>query len=53
LQPGPTREHFGLAEQDLQRVRDRAVLDHEGTVHIGFAERQFGIEENTTLGTFG
>jgi hypothetical protein len=53
LQLGPARHHFGLIEQDLQRIRDRAVLDHERTVHIGFAQRQFGIEENTALGPLG
>ncbi len=52
LQLGPARHHFGLIEQDRQRVRDRAVLDHERAVHIGFAQRQFGIEENAALGPF-
>jgi hypothetical protein len=52
LQLGPTWEHFGLAEQDLQRVRDRAILDHECAVHVGFAERQFGIEQDPALGPF-
>ena len=40
LQPGPARQDFGLIQQDRQRVRDRAVLDHERAVHVDFAERQ-------------
>ena len=52
LQPGPARHHFGLVEQDCERIRDRAVLDHERAVHIGFAKRQFGIEEDAALGPF-
>ena len=52
LQPAPAWHHFRLVEQDRKRVRDRAVLDHERAVHIGFAERQFGIEQNPALGPF-
>ena len=52
FQPGPARHHFGLVEQDLERIRNRAVLDHERAVHIGFAERQFGIEEDAPLVLF-
>ena len=50
LQPGPARHHVGLIEQDRQRIRDRAVLDHERAVHKGFAERQFGIEQDPPFG---
>ena len=53
LQAAPARNHFGLIEQDGKRVRNRAVLDHERAVHIGFAERQFGIEEDAPLGLSG
>jgi hypothetical protein len=27
-----------LTEQDRKYVRDRALLDHDTTVHVGFAE---------------
>ena len=53
LQPSPVRHHFGLIEQDRQRVRNRAVLDHERAVHIGFAQREFGIEEDPPFGPAG
>ena len=53
LQPGPARHYFGLIHQDRQRIRNRAVLDDEGAVHIDFAERKFGIEENPAFGVGG
>ena len=52
LQPGPARQHVGLIEQDFERIRDRAVLDHKRAVHKGFAERQFRIEQDPALGPF-
>jgi len=29
---------------------DRAVLDDEGAVHVGFAERELGVDENPAFG---
>ena len=50
LQPRPVR-HIGiLAEHDGEHVGDRALLDHESAVHIGFAEFQFGIEQDAPFG---
>ena len=50
LRPRPLR-HLGiLAEHDREHVGDRALLDHEGAVHIGFAEFEFGIEQQAQFG---
>ncbi len=43
--------HLGLLTQrDGEHIGDRALLDHETAVHVGFTELQFGIEENAPLG---
>jgi hypothetical protein len=33
-----------------EQVGDRALLDHEGAVHVGFAELELGLEQNADLG---
>jgi hypothetical protein len=38
-----------LAHHQADKVRDRSGLDHEGAVHIGFAEPEFGIEQHGPL----
>ena len=38
-----------LAQQDREHVGDRALLDDEGAVHIGFAELELGIEQDRAL----
>ena len=53
LQVAPAWYHFGLIEQNRQGVRNRAILDHECAVHIGFAQRQFGIEQDPPFGPPG
>ena len=39
-----------LPQQDCQHVRDRALLDDERAVHIGFAQPELGIEQNRCAG---
>ncbi len=53
LRPRPVRYVGLLAEADGQHVGDRALLDHESAVHVGFAELEFGIEENSPFGGAG
>jgi hypothetical protein len=53
LQLGPARQYFRLIHQDRQRIRDRAILDHEGSLHVQFAERQFGVEQHPAFGVGG
>ncbi len=50
LQPGPARQYFGLVEQNGERVGDGTTFDHEGSVHIGFTQPQFGVEQDPALG---
>ena len=50
LRLGPARRHFGLVEDNRQDVRDGAFLHHQRSVRIDFAERQFGIEQEVSLG---
>ena len=38
-----------LPHQDRQHVRDRALLDDESAVHVGFAQPQLGIEQDRAL----
>ena len=33
-----------------QKIGDRALLDHQGAVHVGFAELQLRIEQDGELG---
>ena len=43
--------HFGLLpEGDRQHVGDGALFDDKTAVHIGFAEFQFGIEQDAPFG---
>ena len=50
LRPRPVRNLGLLAETNGEHVGDRAFLDHEGAVHIGFAELEFGIEQDAPFG---
>ena len=40
-----------LPQQDCERIRDRAFLDHECSVHVSLAESQLGIEQDCALGS--
>src|ERR1700759_4663021 len=42
-----------LPRNEGEEIRDRALLDHEGTVHIGLAEPELGIEEGAPLRRLG
>ena len=53
LQLGPARQYFGLIHQDRQCIRNRAILDDEGSVHVDFAERKFRVEQNPAFGLGG
>ena len=53
LQPRPVRHVGILPEHDGEHVGDRALLDHESAVHVGFAELQFGIEQDAPFGGAG
>ena len=50
LRPRPFRGFDALRQQDRQHVRNRTLFDHQGTVHIGFAESEFGIAQQAYLG---
>jgi hypothetical protein len=39
-----------LPQQDGQHVRDRALVDDNTAIHIGFAQPELGIEKNAALG---
>ena len=43
----------GLAEHDGKQVGDRAFLDPQRAVHVGFAELELGIEQHAALGGRG
>jgi hypothetical protein len=34
----------------LEQIGDRAVLDHQAAVHVGFAELELGLEQHAELG---
>ena len=55
LQPRPAGRHAvgGLAENDREQIRDRALLHPQRAVHVGFAEPNLGIEQHAALGGFG
>ena len=38
-----------IAKQNLEEIVDRALLDEEGAVHIGFADCERGVEEQPPL----
>ena len=42
-----------LARNEGEEIHDRALLDHEGTVHIGLAEPELGIEQGPPLRRLG
>src|SRR6266849_5461964 len=39
-----------LTEHDGKDIRDRALLDDDPAIHVGFAESQLRINKNATLG---
>ena len=46
----PIRRGDGLlTQQDRKHVRNRALLDDKGAVHIGFAELQLGVDQHRAL----
>ena len=49
----PARQHLGLIEQDREQVGDAAIFNDERAIHVGFAEREFRIEENSVLSLSG
>ena len=55
MQARPARRQAvgGLAEHDRKQVGDRAFLDPQGAVHIGFAELDLGIEQHAAFGGAG
>ena len=50
LQPRPVRNLGVLAKANGEHVGDRALLDHESAVHVGFAKLKLGIEKNSPFG---
>ena len=40
-------------KQDREHVGDRALLDHDRTVHVALAEFELGIEQDRNLGGGG
>src|SRR5439155_3038623 len=51
LRPGPQRRPAvaSLRQHDAKYVGNRAAFDDDAAVHIGFAEAQFGVDENAAL----
>jgi len=49
LRAGPAGrpQGAGLGHHHREHVRDRALFDDQRAVHIGFAEAQFGIDDDT------
>src|ERR1700730_13421239 len=37
-------------DSDVEKIRDRALLDDYAAIHIGFAESEFGIDKNAPFG---
>jgi hypothetical protein len=33
-----------------QEIGNRALLDHQGSIHVGFAELELGVEQDSELG---
>src|SRR6266508_877600 len=52
LRPRPARGSAGapLGQRQSKEVVYRSLFDDEGTVHIGFAKLELGVEENPPLG---
>ena len=55
LRPRPARRHAvrRLAEHECEEIGDRAFLYAQRTVHVGFAEPKFRIEQYAALGGSG
>ena len=49
LRPQRRRAVAALAEHDGEDVGDRALLDDDAAIHIGFAEPELGIDQDVTL----
>ena len=48
---GPTRHRYpSLPEQQRQHIGDRALLDDEIAVHVGFTQAQLGVQQYRPLG---
>src|SRR5690242_7889521 len=47
---GPFRRFVGLAQDQLERVGDRALLDDHRAIHVAFAEFQLGIAQDIPFG---
>src|SRR5262249_10577774 len=39
-----------LRRDEIDKLRDRPAIDHEGAVHVGFAELEVGIKQHRPLG---
>jgi hypothetical protein len=44
---------WSFSSSSLAELRDRAALDHEGAVRVGFAELEVGVEQHRRLGGRG
>ena len=44
---GPFGGFHTLTEQDGEHIGNRALFDHQGTIHIGFAEFELGVAQQT------
>src|SRR5215467_1548580 len=42
-----------LIRHNIDKLRDRPAIDHEGAVHVGFAKLEVGIEQHRALGARG
>src|SRR5258708_4744854 len=59
--PPETKQRYGcrppwpgkLVRHEIDKLRDRPAIDHEGAVHVGFAKLEVGIEQHRPLGTHG
>ena len=49
LRPSPTGS-ARLARYDGEHIGDRALLDDDAAIHVGFTEPELGIEQDTALG---
>jgi hypothetical protein len=37
-------------DSEVEKIHDRALLDHDAAIHIGFAESELGIDKDAPLG---
>jgi 16S rRNA G527 N7-methylase RsmG len=38
-----------IFESEVEKIRDRALLDYDAAIHIGFAESELGIDKDAPL----